>query len=144
MKKVESKIPLTIINPESFIGDLEKKFEAHKIKYKIYADIFELKNNDFRHEIWYNKGSDSKIKSELRKDHKKIGIANLVILFLMVIFLVLNKQLDWGVDSIYVLFIFLFLIACWKWIFYRMYPEYQAQLEEEHQKLLLYLQENNK
>lgn len=139
MKEITSTIKFNIADQAEFIRLIQQEVSEYDVKYKKFSRIYELKNKDFKHSIWYNQNEGSEIKSKRVKAPKELIIANLGLLLLLPISFYLNRKFGWFDDHMIFFYIYLFLTIPVNWIVNNMKPEYQKELQESHEQIVNYL-----
>jgi len=137
--ELESTVRFKISDQEDFTNSIERAFEGYQSKYKKFSHIYEVKSEDFKHSIWYNQDNASKIKTKRLKTPKEMFLVNIGLLLLLFLSFPLNRKFGWFDDHMIFVWIYLFLTVPINWIMNQMKPEYQLQLEAEHERLVNYL-----
>lgn len=138
MKKITTKIKLQLPDAITFEDQLRKEFSASQVKFNVFTGIWEVKNKNFKHSIWYYEDEQSKIITEKIREYKEVMILNicLVVFFGLLVFIKNNK--GWDIETEVMFFSFLLFQSLLNWIVMKLKPHYKLNLENEHNYTIKY------
>ena len=131
MKEKITKLNLKLPEPEKTELILGKLFPGYNIKYKKFPDIWEIKNNQFKHSIWYYSDKESLLKTTLSKEYKETIILNIVLIILTIVIVILNEKYSW-MKNYFALIIWLIIISVSNYLVWAIKPKYKKDFLGEH------------
>ena len=136
MKNKTTKFKIKLPDHVETEQELHRVFQEYKLKYSVFADIWEIRNKDFKHSLWYNENKESELKTEKAREYKEVIILNLVSLIVLIAFLLLNRAYNWMEDTMLIFFIWVLLVISFNYLVSKFKPNYKTTFENEHKKVL--------
>ena len=140
--KKQTRLILTGLSSEEIIQVLNQRYPEMEISYSKFSGILKIRNKFFKHEIWLNSNSSSKVVTE--STNKFIGY-ELGLGIFFVGFFVLSKKMKWELDHTLVIVIFIFVrLLFFQLIISKMHPEYEYNIKKSHEELVALLEDLNR
>ena len=135
MKECITKVRLQWASWQEAEGRLASLLPGYQIKYSSFTGLWEIKNKDFVHSLWYYEDKESKLKTRLAKHYRESLVVMLPAIAVMAA-LILNKMMPIGMLFLVVIIRADNLVERWK-------PEYKLRFDNEHRMLLEVIQSLN-
>ena len=143
MKEKITKIRLKLPDSEKTQQWLINRYPGYKIKYKKFPDIWEIRNKQFKHSIWYYPEKDSLVKTTLSKEYNELIILNIVLFILTGVFIVFNEKFSWINNYNLIFFTWLIIIPLSNIFIWTIRPKYRKMFNEEHKNIVQKISEIN-
>lgn len=133
---MKSKLKLKIKESAEFISYINIEIPNCKVAYTKFSDMYTITSNGVKHKFSYYEDRESRMTSKWAKDPKELIVMQVVPFLVLLVSMLLLSYFEWNVDYSDLFIYYLLFTIPIKWIFNKVYPHYQENLQKEHKRLL--------